>query len=599
MNPLRKILDLLSPQERRRALLLLVLILVMTLLDMLGVVSIMPFMSVLSNPEVIQTNAYLKAIYYALGFTDSRKFLFFLGMVVFVLLVVSIIFKALTTWALLRFTSMREYTLGRRLAEGYLRQPYEWFLQRHSADLGKSVLSEVGQVTNGSIIPLMQLIVKSVVTISLLGVLVLVEPSLALYVGVGLGVTYGAIFFLVRKTLTRLGKARVNSNKRRFHVLTEAFGGIKDVKVSGLETVFLHRFEGPAQQYAANTAKAQVIKVLPRFVIEAVAFGGMILVLLYLMQSERGLQDALPIAALYAVAGYRLMPALQEVYVSLSSLRFSGPALDNLHKDLMQLPAATEQTGQELLQLAAPTYELELRDVTYQYPSGSRPALSGLNLVVRARTTVGLVGITGSGKTTAADLILGLLVPAQGELRVDGQVIDAANRRAWQRAIGYVPQQIFLTDDTLAANIAFGVPREKIDWPALEQAARIANLHAFVTQELPKGYDTEVGERGVRLSGGQRQRIGIARALYHQPRVLVLDEATSALDNLTEQAVMEAVHNLSHEITIILIAHRLSTLRECDQIYLMDKGQIAAQGSYEELAAGNVQFHLMANAGKN
>jgi ABC-type multidrug transport system fused ATPase/permease subunit len=221
--------------------------------------------------------------------------------------------------------------------------------------------------------------------------------------------------------------------------------------------------------------------------------------------------------------------------------------------------------------------------------------VQGLALEIPAFTTVGLVGATGSGKTTTVDIILGLLEPQAGQLRVDGAPITAENRRAWQRSLGYVPQQIFLADDTVAANIAFGIPKNQIDREAVERAARIANLHDFVTLEMPQGYSTVVGERGIRLSGGQRQRIGIARALYHRPQVLILDEATSALDNLTEQAVMEAVHALGHEITIILIAHRLSTVRDCDHIYLLEKGQLTAQGTYDELVAGNKRFRRMAH----
>jgi ABC-type multidrug transport system fused ATPase/permease subunit len=222
------------------------------------------------------------------------------------------------------------------------------------------------------------------------------------------------------------------------------------------------------------------------------------------------------------------------------------------------------------------------------------PALKGIDLTIPARSTVGLVGATGSGKTTTVDVVLGLLEPQVGCLSVDGQPVTAANRRQWQRAIGYVPQHIYLADDSVACNIAFGLPANDIDQHALERAAKIANLHEFVSGDLPEGYDTTVGERGVRLSGGQRQRIGIARALYHNPKVLILDEATSALDNLTEQAVMEAVSNLGHEITVILIAHRLSTVRQCDQIFLLDKGKLQAQGTFNELARTNERFRAMA-----
>jgi ABC-type multidrug transport system fused ATPase/permease subunit len=236
---------------------------------------------------------------------------------------------------------------------------------------------------------------------------------------------------------------------------------------------------------------------------------------------------------------------------------------------------------------------IELKDVHYSYPNSSIAALSGVNLSIPSRSIVGLVGATGSGKTTSVDLILGLLDPQKGNLFVDGQVIDSGNRREWQRCIGYVPQQIYLADDSISANIAFGVNRQEIVQQAVENAAKIANLHDFIIKDLPEGYNTTVGERGVRLSGGQRQRIGIARALYHNPSVLILDEATSALDNITERAVMDAVNNLGHNITIILIAHRLSTVRQCDQIYLLENGQIKASGTFEELSMQSNLFQKM------
>ncbi len=240
-------------------------------------------------------------------------------------------------------------------------------------------------------------------------------------------------------------------------------------------------------------------------------------------------------------------------------------------------------------------HAITLNNIHYRYPNALRPALDGINLTIPTKSTVGLVGTTGSGKTTTVDLILGLLDAQKGTLEIDGQVITEHNCRAWQRSVGYVPQQIYLADDTVAANIAFGIEAKDIDQTAVERAAKTANLHEFVTNGLPKQYQTTVGERGVRLSGGQRQRIGIARALYHNPQVLILDEATSALDNVTEQAVMEAVHNLGHEITIIMIAHRLSTVKNCDQIVLLEQGRVNARGVYGELMENNVHFKAFLN----
>jgi ABC-type multidrug transport system fused ATPase/permease subunit len=286
------------------------------------------------------------------------------------------------------------------------------------------------------------------------------------------------------------------------------------------------------------------------------------------------------------------MPALQQTYSALTQLRYVTAALDDLHADLTSLKPAGKLTSDQPLPLKE---EIRLDSMSYTYPNAAQPSLKGMSLRIKANTTVGLVGSTGCGKTTTVDVILGLLDPQEGSLLVDGQVIDDHNRRAWQRSLGYVPQQIYLADDTVAANIALGMDPKDISLEAVERAAKIANLHEFVVQDLSEGYQTTIGERGVRLSGGQRQRIGIARALYHNPQVLILDEATSALDNLTEQAVMEAVHNLGKEITIILIAHRLSTVKECDTIFLLDKGELKAQGSFDELMQTSEPFRAMAS----
>jgi ATP-binding cassette, subfamily B, bacterial PglK len=590
-----KILILLSPRERRDAGFLVVLILVMAVLDVIGVASVMPFMAVLANPDAVESNKYLSVAYAKFDFASKEQFLFFLGSMVFVALVSSILFKALTTWALLRYTHMREYSLGIRLVAGYLRQPYEWFLSRHSADLSKSVLSEVQEVIVGALIPLMQLLAQGAVVIALLLLLILADPLLALYIAVGLGVGYGGLYMLLRRRLARLGKEREEANRSRFEILAEAFGGIKELKLAGLEEVLIGRYTEPAKRCAKSITKAQVAKQLPRYALEIIAFGGMLLVVLYLMRTRGSFEGALPLIALYAIGSYRLMPALQQVYANMATLRFAEPALNNLHADLVR--SAPAHSAESILTPLSVEKSIVLREVTYAYPHSQVAAVHNLNVNIPARATVGLVGSTGSGKTTTVDIILGLLSPHSGRLEIDGVPIGSDNLRAWQRNLGYVPQHIYLSADTVAGNIAFGVPRERIDMTAVERAARIANLHDFVVNDMPHGYNTQVGERGVCLSGGQRQRVGIARALYHRPQVLVLDEATSALDNLTEQSVMEAVHNLSHELTIILIAHRLSTVRECHRIYLLEKGGLVGEGTYDELVRDNQQFRRMTQVG--
>ena len=475
---------------------------------------------------------------------------------------------------------MREYSIGRRLVEGYLHQPYSWFLDRNSANLGKTILSEVEAVIGNGIKPLIELTAKGLVSIALIVLLIIADPKLALIVGLSLGSAYGLIFFFIRRYLGKMGHIRLKNNQIRFTSVSEAFGASKEVKIGSLEQTFINRFAKSAQAFARAQASSQIVAQLPRFILEGIAFGGIMLIILYMMTKSGGFNNALPILSVYIYAGYRLMPALQQIYGSFTQLTFVGPSVNNLYEDIKNLEVFETNQRDENLSF---TKEISLKNIDYNYPNSSRTALKNINLTIPAKTTVGLVGSTGSGKTTIIDIILGLLEAQKGTLEVDGKVISKKNKRSWQRSIGYVPQNIYLSDDTVAANIAFGVDLKDIDEEAIKKAAKIANLNNFVLDELPNQYQTKIGERGIRLSGGQKQRIGIARALYHNPKVLILDEATSALDNQTEQAVMDAVNNLSKNITIILVAHRMNTVKKCDIIFKIEKGELISQGTFEEV----------------
>jgi ABC-type multidrug transport system fused ATPase/permease subunit len=595
----RKLLDLMTPRERRRFYAILGVVMFSGLAEMLSVAAILPFMAVLSDPDILAKSHRLAAVYRGLGFSSRENFLVFLGVGVFAVVVLGLLFSTLTQYIIYRFTEMRGHSIGNRLLRGYLFQPYTWFLNRHSADLGTNVLSEVNYVISQALQPAMVLLPQAVVAVFLVALLVMVRPLAALVAATVVVGAYAAIYAAARRHLVRLGREKQAANRERFRISAEAIGGIKDVKLIGLEEGYLRRFRRASERLAEVNAAAKIVAEMPRNILKAVALGGILFFILFLLVTSDGeLGQILPILGLYAFAGLRLFPALQQIYGAMTAMRFSAPGLDRLHQDIVQLPAAAADfvpppvaTVTRLRLQEA----LEFQAVHYAYPNAEHGALNGLSLAVRAKSTVGIVGGTGAGKTTAVDLILGLLLPQSGEIRVDGVPITAANRRAWQDNIGYVPQQIFLTDASVSANIAFGLPPEKIDQAAVERAARVAELHDFVTQELPQGYDTAVGERGVRLSGGQRQRIGIARALYHDPDVLILDEATSALDNLTERAVMDAVKNLGHAKTIVLIAHRLTTVRDCDTIFMLERGRLVAQGSYDELLESSHKFRAMAS----
>jgi len=590
MKNFKKLFNLLLPNERKQAGLLLLMMVVVAILDMIGVATIFPFMAVLTNPNLIETNIILNKMFHVfslIGVENNQQFLFALGILVFVMLVISLFFRAITLYAQLKFVHMREYTISKRLVEGYLQKSYNWLIENHSADLGKNILSEAAVVVRGGMKQAMEMISKSLITIALIFLLIMTDLKLTLVIAFFLGFTYVIVFYIVHKYLKRIGKERFKSNELRFTSISDAFGAVKEIKVGGLEKFYIQKFSDPAKSFAHTTAFSLVITLLPRFVLEAIAFGGVLLILLYLMMQTGNLQTSLPIISLYVLAGYRLIPALQQIYGSFTQLTFIGPSLDKLYNDIINFKPTASNQNQDVLSL---NREINLKNISYEYSNSSRAALKNINIRIPARSTVGLIGPSGSGKTTTVDIILGLLEAQKGTLEIDDTIVSKQNLRSWQRSIGYVPQHIFLANDTIFENIAFGVNHKDINIKAVEKATKIANLHNFIIEELPKQYNTYIGERGVRLSGGQRQRIGIARALYHNPQVLILDEATSALDNETEKAVMEAVNNLSKDITIILIAHRLNTVKNCDIVFKLEKGQLVNQGSFEKLINSKNEF---------
>lgn len=589
----KKLLDLLEPRERRSMWILLGLTLTMAVLDTVGIASVMPFIAVLSEPEAIKDNPYLARAYELFGFTDEQNFLLFLGVGTFTLLMASVISRSLTLWAQLRFTNLGIHRTACRMVETYLNQPYTWFLNRHSADLGTKVLSEVTNVYQGAFYPALLIVANTMVVLFLVSFLLIVDPLLAGMAFASLGGMYLLVFVIVRHFLVRIGDERMKANHERYRVLNEAFGGIKDVKAAGLEDTFLNFFFSPSLNMAKRSVIGAVISEMPSFVLQGIVFGGMLLLLLYLIASYGSLENAMPVVAIYALSGYRLLPALQGIYRNSAQLRFSLPSLSSLHADLTELEGNSSTPTPHTFEAGIELREkCSIVDITYSYPNTVEPALSELSVDLDARTTIGLIGSSGSGKTTLVDILLGLLTPESGRILLDGVPLDATNLGKWQRSIGYVSQNIFLTEGTIASNIAFGAHTDNIDMEAVKRAAEAAQLGAFL-EELPLGLNNTVGEKGVRLSGGQRQRIGIARALYHDPSVLILDEATSALDNITEQRVMESIHALGGKKTIVLIAHRLSTVKRCDVLHVLDGGTIVASGDYEHLRRTSTLFQQL------
>ena len=575
-------------------------VMVMALFDTLGTVSIMPFLAVLANPGLITSSHTLAALHDALGFQGAEGFLVFLGMASFALLIISAVIRSIGSLFVNRFIQMRSFTIGTRLLETYLRQPYAWFLHRHSGDMAKQLFSELSVLVNQVYQPATILIAQAALLAVLVTLLVAVNPATALIGVLVLGGCYGVIFLLVRPHLTRAGMDRAGADQARFRLASEALGGIKVVKLLGREIGYRDRFAEAARVVGLTQATANSLSQVPRYGIEAVAFGGIILLALALLLQYQGTEAGamahiLPLLGFYAFAGYRILPAVQGIYQALTQLRYGASALDAIAADLA-LGAGQPALPVTRTKALPFTRAVEVRHLCYRYPRAEATSLSDISLTLKVGSTLGIVGTTGAGKSTLADLFLGLLTPDQGEILVDGTPVTPDNVRAWQADLGYVPQDIFLLDASVTENIAMGLRAEDIDQARVREAARMAQILDFIETQMPEGFDSMVGERGVRLSGGQRQRIGIARALYTNPGIIVFDEATSALDNMTEQEVVKAIGTLTGTKTVLLIAHRISTVRNCDQILVLERGRMVGLGSYDDLCRTNPAFRRLVDA---
>jgi len=593
---IKKILKLLTPKERWQLYVLFGAMVFSAFIEVIGIASIMPFLFLFTNPRLIHENWILSQLYSVFNFQSVNSFLIFFGIVVFIVLAVGNLLISLTFWGVLRFSWMRDFTLSKRLLIKYLYQPYASFLNQNTSALGKNILFETNQVVKGVMIPVLQIATNGIIGLFIFVLLAVIDLKLAIAVIVVLGLAYAGIYRIVKHRLSYIGQRRFQTNAERFKSINEAFGGIKQIKLLGCEDLFIARYAQSSAEYAHHNATHEAISQIPRYLMELVAFGGVIAVILYLLVTGRDLQKIIPLLGLYVFAAYRLMPALQQIFSGITRVRFNIHALDAFYKDMQFFDEDRYRSSGNKKEIQPLVFQdsLKLAGITFGYPGASQPVLRDFDLAIKANTSVAFVGTTGAGKTTIADIVLGLLRPQEGKIFVDGAEITDDNLSRWQRNLGYIPQDIYLQDDTVAKNIAFGVMEKDIDIKKVERAAKIANIHDFVTGKLSLGYDTVIGERGVRLSGGQRQRIGIARALYHDPQVLVLDEATSALDGVTEQGVFAAFENIVRAKTFIIIAHRLTTVKGCDIVYMLEAGQITAQGTYEELMETNVNFRKMA-----
>lgn len=594
---LRKGWSMLGPCEKRQTLIVFAISFVAAVAAAVMIGSIMPFLTVLSNPEAIRRYDYLGWAYERFGFTSDYDFLLFVAGLSLSVIVVSGLLQLAKNYALSHYTSMRVHSIGSRLLKNYLSQEYEFFLSRHSGEMAKEIFSEAGMVVNSFYKPAMELVASVFTTLAIVAMLFALNPLAAFGVMSVLGTVFGVTFAFSRPRVRHYGELRAAYDGERFRVANEALGGIKDIKIVGREDAYQKRFRAPSLAVAKVRVLASLFTMIPQFAITLTVYSGVILVCLLSVDRQSylngtGAQDVLPLVAVFGIAAQRLMPEMQKAYAGLMRLQLCAPAVESVYRDISRRSAQHRaRPGTVRIPLGQ---SLAYEDVSYRYPGSETGGLRDVSLAIRAGEKIGIVGPTGAGKTTLADITLGLLRPTAGRLAVDGRGIDDAALSAWQASVGYVPQDIFLTDATVIENIAFGAEGAEIDEDRARTCGRMAQLDDFVLRDMPEGYHSHIGERGVRLSGGQRQRIGIARALYRDADLIVFDEATSALDNATEREVIAAIEALPGNKTIMMVAHRLSTVQICDRILVLEGGRVAGFDTWERLMQDCPAFRRLA-----
>jgi ABC-type multidrug transport system fused ATPase/permease subunit len=572
----QKLWRLLTAQQRRSAGVLLGLMFVGMFLETLGVGLVIPAMVMMTQSDLASKYPFVSSVLQLLGNPNDKELLVGGLLVLVGIYAMKTVFLGFLTWRQSRFAYDLQASLSYRLFAGYLRQPYIFHLQRNSAQLIRNIIGSVNGVTNVVQQGLI-LISEALVLFGFSVLLLWVEPSGALVVVVTLGTAAWAFHRFTRKRIERWGETGQLHEGLRIQHLQQGLGGARDVKLLGREDDFSAQFRIHNLSSAHVAELRSTLQAFPRLFLELLAVTGLAILLLIMLGQSKPVNALLPTLGLFAAAAFRLMPSVNRIMAALQAVRFSTATIDTLYKELKLVDVPPLVSTGKVPPLKK---ELRLEGIRFRYPAAELESLDLNELSIPFGSSVGFVGRSGAGKSTLLDVVLGLLTPDQGMVCVDGVDIQQ-DLRGWQKQIGYVPQTIYLTDDTLRRNIAFGLPNEQIDEEAVLLAMRSAQLDKFVG-ELSQGLDTMMGERGIRLSGGQRQRIGIAPALYHCPSVLVLDEATSALDGETEQAVMEAIDKLSGKLTILVVAHRISTLKNCKQIVELQGGKISRVGIYSD-----------------
>ena len=585
----------LSKRRQIQFWLLMGLMLISAFVEVISLGAVLPFLGILIVPEKVFNHPIVLNAAPNFGITSADQLVLPLTIAFAVGAVLAGVFRILLLWASTRMAFASGADLGIEVYRRTLYQPYWVHVTRNSSEVISSITKKVDTVVFNVLLPLLMLISSLVMLVAITATLFVIDPMVASAAIISFGSIYGLITWFVRKRLEDNSQRIAHEQTQVVKALQEGLGGIRDVLLEGAQSFYCDIYRKADHSLRWAQGNNNFVAYCPRYALESL---GMILIIAvaYILSLEAGgLVEAMPVLGAMALGAQRVLPALQQSFGNWGTIASSHASLIDALKFLDQiLPEENLKTDTAPLDFQD---SIQYKGVGFRYTDEGPWVLKDLNLSIPKGTCVGFVGSTGSGKSTAIDLLMGLLIPSEGEILIDGQAVNGHRIRAWQKSVAHVPQSIFLSDNTIAENIAFGVPQKEIDMDRVRQAAQQAKIAEFI-ESKPEGYQVLVGERGIRLSGGQRQRIGIARALYKQASVLVFDEATSALDNATENAVMSSIDTLKGGLTILSIAHRITTIRDCDIIVELDQGRIIMQGTYEQLLARSPSFKKMVRAGE-
>ena len=590
---LKELFNLLSEDQRKKLYLLQLLVIFMSLLEVASVMAFGPFMALVGNLEQLEEEGFMTDLFTASGLENSVEFLIAMAFVVLGLLILSAAVSMYTLWVLSVYGEKVGASLSSRLYQYYLNQNWLFHTTNNSSQLTNKISIECKRITDSIINPFMQMNAKLVLVFVMAISILIYNPIVAIVGSAIFSFAYFFIFSRMKSTFEKNATDISNSHNFRFKLMGEGFGGIKDTLLLGRQALFTDSFKSASRVLARALGKNLALSQVPKYAIELMAFGLVIFMVIFLLvDSEGDIGTILSILAVFSLAGLKLLPAFQQIYFSATAMKGNLAAFENLKDDLYASSTNFCETQNDSKQRISLKKEIAMENISFKYPNSDGPALKDISLKISANQVIGIVGPSGSGKSTLLDIFLGLITPSSGKLLIDDKPLNTESSRKWQNNIGFVAQDIFLADTSIRENIAFGLSAKNINNEDLKKATLMAHLDQLL-ESLPNGLDSTVGERGVQLSGGQRQRIGIARALYNDPGVLIFDEATSSLDGITERVIMDAIHDFSGSKTKIVVAHRLATVKRCDDIYLMDSGTIIDFGSYNDLIKRNKRFKQM------